>query len=82
MQEKRVRARRLRERGLCESITADFPPFCLGPSVDVVDLAPDTTPWFGTLSISALSLLPAEPVPMQTHRQPVGFLIQLWVKST
>lgn len=52
-----------------------FPPSCLGPSVDAVDPAPDATPWFGTLCISALSLFPAEPAPMQTHGQPVGFLI-------
>ena len=64
-----------RKGGLCECNITIFPPFCLGPSVDVVDPAPDATPWFGTLCISALSLFPAEPAPMQTHGQPVGFLI-------
>lgn len=54
-----------------------LPPLAWGPSEDVVDpgWTPDATPWFGTLCISALSLFPAEPAPMQTHGQPVGFLI-------
>lgn len=63
------------ERGTLRVHNSRFPPSCLGPSVDAVDPAPDATPWFGTLCISALSLFPAEPAPMQTHGQPVGFLI-------
>ena len=46
----------------------------MGPSVDVVDPAPDATPWFGMLCLSALSLFPAKPAPTQTHGQLVGFL--------
>lgn len=53
---------------------AVFPFLPLGPSRDVVDPAPHATPWFGTQSLSVLSLFPAEPAPMQTHGQLVGFL--------
>lgn len=52
-----------------------FPPFFLlsGLSVDVVDIAPDATSWFGLFCFSARSLFPAEPAPMQTRGRTGGF---------
>lgn len=50
-------------------------PVVSGPSVDVADIAPDATSWFGLFCFSALSLFPSEPAPMQTHGRPVGFPI-------
>lgn len=55
-----------------------FPFLPLGPSRDVVDPAPHATPWFGTQSLSVLSLFPAERAPMQTHGQLVGFLTKFF----